>query len=59
MNFMDVSIQFQVEVSEENPSPDCNIAPEKPPNQPHVEQMAMILYPRPSGIAVGKETGTV
>jgi len=59
MNFVDMSIQFQVEVCEENPSPDSNIAPEERPNHPHVEQMRIILYTRPSGIAVGQQAGTV
>jgi len=59
MNFVGLSIQFQVEVSEENPSPDSNIAPEERPNHPHVEQMRIILYTRPSGIAVGQQVDTV
>ena len=59
MNFVDVSIQLQVEVSEENPSPDSNIAPEERPNHPHVEQMRIILYTRPSGIAVGQQAAMV
>jgi len=59
MNFVDMSIQFQVEVCEENPSPDSNIAPEERPNYAHLEQMWVVLYSRPSDIVVGKQAGTV
>ena len=44
INFVDLSIQFQVEVSEENPNADSDIASEERPNHPHLEQMRMVLY---------------
>ena len=59
MNFVDVSIQLQVEVSEENPSTTSNIAPEERPDPSRLEQMRVILYSRPSGIVVGKQAGAV
>ena len=59
MNFVDFSIQFQAEVTEENPGAASNIAPEERPNHPHPEQMWVILYSRPSGIVVGKQAGMV
>jgi len=59
MNFVDLSIQFQAEVTEENPSAASNIAPEERPNHPRLEQMGVILYSRPSGSVVGKQAGTV
>ena len=59
MNFVDFSIQFQAEVTEENPGAAFNIAPEERPNHPHPEQIWVILYSRPSGIVVGKQAGTV
>jgi len=58
MNFVDLSIQFQAEVTEENPSAASNIAPEERPNHPRLEQMRVILYSRPSGSVVGKQAGT-
>ena len=59
MNFVGLSIQVQVKVSEENPSAAFNPAPEEHPNHPHLEQMRVILYTRPRGIAVGKQAGTL
>ncbi len=44
--------------SEENALHDSNIVPEERPNHLHLEQMWVILYSRPSGIAVGEQTGT-
>ena len=58
MNFVEVSGPLQAELSEENPSLDSDIAPEEHPNHPHMEQMRVILYRRPSAIAVGKQAGT-
>ncbi len=43
VNFVDVSIQLQVEVSEENPSVDSNIAPEEHPNHPHLEEIGILV----------------
>jgi hypothetical protein len=37
MSFVDVSIELQVEVSEDHPSLDSDIAPEERPNHPHME----------------------
>ena len=59
MNFVELSIQFQAEVTEENPGAASNIAPEERQNHPRLEQMRVILYSRPSGIVVGKQTGMV
>lgn len=47
MNFVDVAIQFQVEVNE------------KDSNHLHMELRRMVLYPEPSEIVAGKQTGTV
>jgi len=58
MNFVDASIQFQAEVTEENPSAASNIAPEEHPNHPHLERVWVLLYTRPSGVVVGKQAGT-
>jgi hypothetical protein len=59
VNFVDLSIQFQAEVTEENLGAASNIAPEERPNHPRLEQMRVILYSRPSGIVVGKQAGMV
>jgi hypothetical protein len=59
MSFVDLSIQFQVKVSEENPSAASDIAPEESPNHPHLEQMRVVLYSRPSDVVAGKQSGTV
>jgi hypothetical protein len=59
MNFADLSIQFQVKVSEEIPNAASNIAPEESPNHPHREEMRVVLYVRPSDVAAGKQSGTV
>ena len=37
MSFVHVSIELQVEVSEDQPSIDSNIAPEARPNHPYME----------------------
>jgi hypothetical protein len=58
MNFGDLSIQFQVEVSEENPVAASNITPEERPNHPHLEEMPVSLDRRPGGIVLGKQAGT-
>lgn len=58
MNFVDSSIQFQVEVSEENPRAASNIAPEERPNHPHLEQMRVVPYSRPSDDVRAKSAGT-
>jgi hypothetical protein len=57
MNFVGLSLQLQVEVSQENPGAVFDIAPEKRPNHP--QQMRVILYSRPSGIGVGKRAVSV
>jgi hypothetical protein len=59
MNFVDVSIQFPVEVSEEDPNPDSNIVPKERPNHPRLEQMWVIIWSRPSGIVLNKQAGMV
>jgi hypothetical protein len=59
MNFVDLSIQFQVKVREENPGPASNIAPEEHPNHPNLEPMRVVLYSRPSGVVAGKQSGIV
>ena len=59
MNLVGLSIPFQVEVSEENPGAASNIAPEESPNHPHLEQMRVVLYSRPSDVVAGKQAGTV
>jgi hypothetical protein len=58
MNFVDLSIQFQVKVSEENTGAAANTAPAEHPNHPHPEQMRVTFYTTPSGIVVGKQPGT-
>jgi hypothetical protein len=58
MNFVDLFIRFPVEVSEESPNADSDIAPEERPNHPHLEEMRVVLYNRPNGIVVGKQAGT-
>jgi len=57
MNFVGLSIQVQVEVTEENPGAASNIAPEERPNHPPLEERRVILYTRPRGIVVGKQAG--
>jgi hypothetical protein len=57
MNFVDLSIQFQAEVSEENPGA-SNVAPGEDLNHPHSEQMRVLLYFRPSDVIIGKQAGT-
>ena len=59
MNFVDVSVQFQAEVTEEDPGAASNIAPEERPNHPCLEQMWVIFYSRPSGIVLEKHAGMV
>jgi hypothetical protein len=46
-------------VSEEDFGDDSAIAPEERSNPPHVEQVWLTLYSRPTGIAVGKQAGIV
>ena len=58
MSFVDVSIQFQVDVSEENPRAAANIVTEERPNHRHLEQMRMVPYSKPSDDVTGKQDGT-
>jgi len=43
MSFVDVSIQFQAEVTEENPGAASSIVPQERPNHPYLEEMRAIL----------------
>jgi hypothetical protein len=58
MNFVDLSTQFQVEVSEEHPRATTNIVSEECPNHLNLEQMQVVPYSRPSDNVIGKQAGT-
>lgn len=58
MNFVGLSIPFQVKVREENPGAASDIGPEEDPKHPHSEQMRVVLYSRPSDVITGKQAGT-